>query len=599
MKKLQKMKFKLQDLSGKIGSSYMRYPLVITMAVIAATTATIAVGSSNQEVSYILTKLLLCTTLGISLFFGIGLISFWRKRTWDLELLGLLILSFLYFYVLPKNRYDFTEMHVLFLIPMYLASHLFVSLAAFPPKETGIRFWEFNKKMFINFALTLVFTGLLTGGILLAILAVDNLFSLHIDSEIYPKVFLFLLISGSCSIFLLFENHPEEVLKNPESYPKFLNAFVQFVLIPLILVYGIILYFYGGKILLQWELPRGWVSNLVLAYAVVGILASLLICPLKELESKTWVKFFNISFYLSLLPLLILLFVAILKRISDYGFTEPRYYVLISGFWLMMVAIYCLLRRENYIKFIPFSLVLSVLFVLIFPYLNALSVSKRSQENKFVSLLQENKLLKNGKINFNQLVSSEVADQVGATSAYLISRNEEAFIYKKLDEKDQKKLHQNSLYKKGFAEEEAIYGLFTNIKNQEKENSSEVSVLSGKTEFQNIEGYQYFVMLDDQSGVQTLKINQDQITINLSHQDAENQFVLELNNVEKLDLSAQINALFSKNTSKQAVDPLSVEGDVGKYHVKINFNLLSTSHLNTEKPTINTDRYVVFLKERN
>ena len=84
-------------------------------------------------------------------------------------------------------------------------------------------------------------------------------------------------------------------VKFAEHFPK--QFFTQFILIPLLIIYVVILYFYCAKIVINWQLPRGWVSYLVLAYSIVGIFALLLVHPLKELKLKSWIVIFSKLFY--------------------------------------------------------------------------------------------------------------------------------------------------------------------------------------------------------------------------------------------------------------------------------------------------------------
>ena len=174
--------------------------------------------------------------------------------------------------------------------------------------------------------------------------------------------FSFLSIFGSCFIFLLFNENGLFYLEKNSDYPVILKFFTQYVLVPLLLIYSVILYFYSAKILINWELPRGWVSYLVLAYSVVGILAILLVHPLKEDSTKSWVKIFSKIFYYTLAPLIILLFVAIFTRILEYGYTEPRYFVLIIALWLTTVVFYFIFNKKQAIKFVPMSLFIFGLF---------------------------------------------------------------------------------------------------------------------------------------------------------------------------------------------------------------------------------------------
>ena len=108
---------------------------------------------------------------------------------------------------------------------------------------------------------------------------------------------------------------------------------------------------HAGKILINLGLPRVWVSYLILIYSVVGILALLLVHPLKEESAKSWVKVFSKIFYYTLIPLLVLLFVAIFTRILEYGYTEPRYFVLLLAIWLTTVVLFYFYKKAT-IKFV-------------------------------------------------------------------------------------------------------------------------------------------------------------------------------------------------------------------------------------------------------
>ena len=168
----------------------------------------------------------------------------------------------------------------------------------------------------------------------------DKLFDFNFNDRYYLETFYFLSIFGSSFIFLLFNEKGLLQLEKDGTYPVILKFFTQYILIPLLIIYAVILYFYSAKILLNWELPRGWVSYLILAYSVVGILALLLVHPLKQESTASWVRVFSRIFYFTLIPLLVLLFTAIFTRILEYGYTEPRYFVLLLAIWLTSVVFY-------------------------------------------------------------------------------------------------------------------------------------------------------------------------------------------------------------------------------------------------------------------
>ena len=408
---------KFKEIWGKTDDIILRYPMVLTTALIAAISAVVAIEIDHQDNQFLVTKLAFTGCLGISLMFGIKMLSQRIGKGFLLEILGVAFLVWFYFY-LPDSEKQFTEVNGFVIFALVILSHLFVSFSGFLNKKPELNFWQFNKNLFINIFLTAVFTGVLVLGVVLAILAVDKLFDFNFNNNLYPKTILFLAILGSTFIFLIFNDKGIFQLEKDGSYPQILKFFTQFVLIPLLLIYVTILYFYAGKILINWELPRGWVSYLILIYSVVGILALLLVHPLKEESAKSWVKVFSKIFYYTLIPLLVLLFVAIFTRILEYGYTEPRYFVLLLAIWLTTVVFYFIFYKKATIKFVPISLFIFGVFALIFPYVNAFSTAKRSQKTELQQILTKNQLLENGKINFEKAIQDSVAIEIANKFLY-------------------------------------------------------------------------------------------------------------------------------------------------------------------------------------
>lgn len=461
---------KLKEIWSKTDDVIARYPMVLVMAFIAAICTVIFIfrnspryfQDNSEDELFAISKIIIVACLGISLMFAVKMISQRIGKGFVWEILGVLFLIGFYF-LLPKKENDFTEVYAFLLIPTFILSHLLVSFGAFIGKERELNFWQYNKNLFINIFLTAVFTGVLTGGILLAILAVDKLFDFHISGYRYAQTASFLAIFGSSFIFLLFNEKGLEYLEKEGNYPQILKFFTQFVLIPLLLIYVVILYFYSIKILINWELPRGWVSYLVLAYSIIGILALLLVYPLKEKSAKSWVQLFSKIFYFTLIPLLVLLFVAIFTRILEYGYTEPRYFVLLLALWLSSVVWYFILKKNATIKFIPISMFLFGLFALLFPYFNAFSVAKRSQKEDLEKILNENQLIKDGKIDFTKKINIEVVDELASKAEFLYQRKEDDFINRFLDYEKKRKLDSINTENRDYFAKQEFSKFFTNV----------------------------------------------------------------------------------------------------------------------------------------
>ncbi|MCJ8497765.1 DUF4153 domain-containing protein [Chryseobacterium salipaludis] len=435
------MAAKIKALLQKLVEIIRLYPFVLLSAI----TATVCMIISNdftgnvRMATYPYTKITIVAALGISLFFGLRMLTQQTGKKYIFQIAGLLLLLILLYFILPADYRDFTEVYAYLLIPAFLISHLFVAIAPFVNNRNSKNFWNYNILLFIRTVLTAIFTGVMTVGLLLAMASIDELFMLRVPSQYYANVSYTMLFAGSSIIFLLFNSNGLADLKEQREYPQVLKFFTQFILIPLLLLYSLILYVYLAKIIISWELPRGWVSYLILAYAMVGILALLLVHPLKE-ESRSWVQVFDRIFYYSLLPLLVLLFVAIFTRVLEYGFTEPRYFVLALAIWLTIIAFYFITSRDRQIRFIPLSLVLTGLFAIAFPYFNAFSVSKRSQENELLTTLRNNNLLINNTIAFSQKVPEPVVQQISSQLVFLAMRNEHDLILGLIPDSDKVKL---------------------------------------------------------------------------------------------------------------------------------------------------------------
>ncbi|MDY0089717.1 MAG: DUF4153 domain-containing protein [Flavobacteriaceae bacterium] len=589
------MQNKFSLILQKINSLFLRYPLVLLMSLAMAVTIIYAIETEvKKEAGFICLKLGIVFSLGISLMFALKILSQRVKKGFLWEIIGLVFLVGFYF-VLPKKEDDFNEVYAFLIVPSFILSHLLVAFVAFLKNENSEKnFWQYNKNLFVNFFLTIIFTGVLTGGIELAVVAVENLFSFDFDNKIYPEIFVFFSVFGSTLIFLLFNEDGLEYLEKDGNYPVVLKFFTQFILIPLLIIYVVILYFYSAKILINWELPRGWVSYLVLAYSLVGILALLLVHPLKEDTAKSWVKIFSKAFYFTLIPLIVLLFTAIFTRVLQYGYTEARYFVLLIALWLSAVVLYFIFNKRATIKFIPVSLFLFGLFALVFPYFNTFSVAKRSQKNELEKILIENDLLVNGKIDFNKQVVDTVAYEIGGKFNFLIKRFEKDYIEKFLDDKTKKVVAENDFWN---------WDLFKNIKYIGHISSYQYVSLNAKNDLYEVKDYDYVAILNDYFTEKEIKTNQDTFIIQKTFGNKKTEFTLKLNEEKSVDLIPEIEKLFEKhkgNADKNRfnVDNLFVEADFQKYHIKIVFSNISRSEYKTSTIEYNFNSPVLLIKEK-
>ena len=259
-------------------------------------------------------------------------------------------------------------------------------------------FWRFNQTLLLRLLSAVLYSGVLYVGVALALVAVRELFGVGLGENPFLYLFVGLATLFNTWFFLAGVPHDFAALEEDALYPTGLKVFTQFVLLPLVVLYLVILYAYLARIIGRWELPQGWVSLLILALAVAGIFALLLIHPLRQNPENTWIRTFARWFYRALFPLLGLLAVAIGVRIRAYGFTEERYFVVLLAAWLVGLAAYFLWRRGRGIIWLPTTLGALALLSAAGPW-GAFAVAERSQLAQLRELTTRYGLLRNGRLD--------------------------------------------------------------------------------------------------------------------------------------------------------------------------------------------------------
>ncbi len=373
-----------------------RFPLTMACAGIATGIGIYHINYRPEDDNLPLVYTALTCWLGLTLFFSIQLFceskSYSSVNKWLLYAVGLVLLVLYRLFLINELEQIETTRYILF----NLGLHLLASFAPFVGSSNISAFWQYNEALFIRFLTATLYSVVLYIGIAGALLAIDNLFSVTIKGELYGTVWYLIAGIFNTAFFLVDVPHTATI-NEQKPYPKGLKLFTQFVLLPLVSLYLLILYGYLTKIIVTWNLPLGWVSYLIIAFSVCGIFALLLIYPIRNNDENRWIKTFSKAFYIAIVPLIGLLFVAIFYRVHQYGVTELRYYVLLLAFWLLGMAIYFLTSKTYTIKVIPVSLAL-LCFSSSFGPWGAFSVARNSQINTLEQLLITNKLLVNGKV---------------------------------------------------------------------------------------------------------------------------------------------------------------------------------------------------------
>lgn len=409
----------IEEAASHAQRALRRFPLALLSGITAAVVAIIMVNAGEEDPDRV--RLLATATLGLPLF--VALETLRERRAWPTvrraALLGGGVVVLVMFAILSRGwspavlafRY----------VQFSLALHLLAAFLPFTGLEAKHAFWQYNRILFLRFLLSSLYTAVLYAGLAIALVALDNLFGIEVEPEAYVDLLVFLAFVFQPWFFLGGVPGDLGVLEQRTDYPTGLKIFAQFVLIPVVTVYVLILSAYLVRVLATRTWPSGWIGWLVSSVAAVGTLALLLVHPIREREDSRWVDAYARWFYVLLLPSIGMLLAAIYQRLAQYGFTEPRYFLLVLAFWLAAIALYYGLTGSRNIRIIPVTLCIVAIATIAGPW-SAYAVSRNSQAGRLEGLLTAQGILSDGRIDSAAAVGAapEVSREVSATVWYLV-----------------------------------------------------------------------------------------------------------------------------------------------------------------------------------
>ncbi len=230
----------------------------------------------------------------------------------------------------------------------------------------------------------------LFAGLALALAAIENLFELKLDEEIY----------GHTVGWIMLVLVPWVIVGGLESYlapldevsdvARVVQRLTAFLVPPLLALYYVILLMYVVRILITGELPQNLVSPMVIAAGLLTALGAVMFDPRPDAtrageRALRWAP----ALFLPLAPLGIW---ALSVRIDQYGWTEfrlLRVLLLVLLFVLAISATVQQIRRRPFaLRVIPLVLALPMLLAVVGPW-SVLHVSRRDQQGRLAAALRE------------------------------------------------------------------------------------------------------------------------------------------------------------------------------------------------------------------
>ena len=351
---------------------------------------------------------------------------------------------------------------------------------------------KYFQSVIVDKAVTVLFSVVLFLGLTVVFLTVDRLSLIKLEGKIYVETWLFVVFVFA---MIFFASKLKKVDENLEEYEihKVFKFLIYFIVIPLITIYTGILYIYFGKMLVTRSWPQGLVSHLILWYTIFSLFIMIMVTPMtkKDLAAKAFKKYFP---FVSV-PLLILSIVSISKRISQYGVTELRYFIVLLGIWLIFCMVSSIFKAR--LSVILISLI-AVVYISVFSPINNRRITIMSQNKRLERILIKHGLLKDGKLvknsGLNENQKYEITDVLnyilgirdkkdGVRNLYPFGK-EDGKPYKKIEEFEKEIGIDDSWYKYKYSASEyfTVFVINENMLNNQNNNNIE-----------EVKGYEYII----------------------------------------------------------------------------------------------------------
>ena len=188
----------------------------------------------------------------------------------------------------------------------------------FEKNNQGFTYRNFTNLFHIGLATAV---WLLVFGLVAAILfTITTLFNVEFSYSFYSHFYTSLGIFTQPLFFLVFQ---QRQAKSEMTLNRIFEILVNFVLAPALMIFTVLLYAYVVQIIFEGVLPKGMLANITLPY----LLGGLGVYALRSICAKArWETFFKFYPYLAIVPI-VLLWLAIDRRINAYAWTEQRIYL--------------------------------------------------------------------------------------------------------------------------------------------------------------------------------------------------------------------------------------------------------------------------------
>lgn len=248
----------------------------------------------------------------------------------------------------------------------------FFLLLGFRKTGDNASFARHNVKLLVNGAFSVAIGLLLIGAVAAIYFSVVYIFDWNATEDFieYVAHFTFYLF-----VPLFFCQLQQDDEQDWETLPRLVQFVLNFILCPGIIIYTVILYIYFLTIAIHWELPKGGVAYMVMAFIIVsmaGRMAQLIV-------SQRLYDWFFRPFGFIAIPPLVLFWIGTMHRIYTYSLTESRVYLLVAGVLMTLYVFFLYSKRLSSYRLMLLVSSCVIILLTYIPGISARSIGIRSQ----------------------------------------------------------------------------------------------------------------------------------------------------------------------------------------------------------------------------
>ncbi len=251
------------------------------------------------------------------------------------------------------------------------------------------KFEGFVLKMVNALNITLLYGVVIQLGISMIYSSLRLLFDLQTDFY-YIRSSIILLCFVVPGIFLAYFPTQYEDIEREKSRIK--EILFLYIVIPILALYVLIIYIYFAKILLTLRIPLNEITWLILAFLLSGFIGLVLLRGLEEIKEDAFSKIQK-AYLIAGTPLLFLFAFSLIERLRLFGFTEPRYTLLLFLIWSIAVFVMIVFKRPK-----QEMLALAAILALVSSggILGMSSISNFSQEKRLTGIMDKYSISSDG-----------------------------------------------------------------------------------------------------------------------------------------------------------------------------------------------------------